>query len=53
MPDKWRLELDKYIMIAEKKMASCVSLLIMCDLFNLIKKQKAKSHKKVNLSQII
>lgn len=47
IPDKWKLILEQYAYIAEKKQVSSRSLLMHCEYFKKIKEQKQ------NLNQIV
>lgn len=47
IPDYWKIVLESFISISEKKLASSGTVLFFCDYFELIKKQKRKSYQKV------
>ncbi|RNA28449.1 hypothetical protein BpHYR1_037630 [Brachionus plicatilis] len=47
VPDHWKAVLETVISISEKKMVSCASILLSCDIFSVIKEQKKASYQKV------
>ena len=48
IPEKWKLILEQYNYIAEKKQVSSRSILMLCDYFKTIRDQKVQLHQKVN-----
>jgi hypothetical protein len=47
IPEKWKLVLDQYAYVAEKKQVNNKSMILNCDYFKRIKEQKKISHQAV------
>ncbi len=52
IPEEWKQALEKMICLFEKRLANNMNLMLLCDYFSIIKKQKDASFNKVKIFKI-